>query len=282
MIKISAEKKRYWLKLEKDFLKSTQIKVIKNMPNGKEYVLFYLAIMLESIETIGHLKFSEFVPYNEEMLAAITDTNIDIVRNAVKLFEGLGLIQFLQDGTIFLPNVPEKTGKESESAERVRAFRERQTIKALHSNSDVTNCNDNKEKDKQRTENRENKDKYNITCQEILDNYNSICLQMPKASKLTETRKKTIKARLSEFSQEDIIKAFNCISRSPHHNGQNDRNWTADFDWIMTPRNLIKILEKADSGGYNLKNCNNSDSKKLTGLDYLRQKRLERQEGNGV
>lgn len=95
------------------------------------------------------------------------------------------------------------------------------------------------------------KNKSEIIYQEILDNYNSICLQMPKASKLTETRKKAIKSRLSEFSQEDIIKAFNCISHSTHHNGQNERGWTADFDWIMTPRNFIKILEKADSGGYN-------------------------------
>ena len=46
------EKKRYWLKLDKDFLKSSQIKVIKNMPNGKDYVIFYLALMLESVDEL--------------------------------------------------------------------------------------------------------------------------------------------------------------------------------------------------------------------------------------
>lgn len=119
------EKKRYWLKLDKDFLKSSQIKVIKNMPNGKDYVIFYLALMLESVETIGHLRFSNLVPYNEEMLASVTDTNVDIVRTAVKIFESLGLMEILDDGTIYMTQVAEMTGKESESIDRVRAYRER-------------------------------------------------------------------------------------------------------------------------------------------------------------
>lgn len=146
------EKKRYWLKLDKDFLKSSQIKVIKNMPNGKDYVIFYLALMLESVETIGHLRFSNLVPYNEEMLASVTDTNVDIVRTAVKIFESLGLMEILDDGTIYMTQVAEMTGKESESAERVRRYRLKQKQQlALQGNGNVTNSNDNKEKQEQRT-----------------------------------------------------------------------------------------------------------------------------------
>lgn len=150
------EKKRYWLKLDKDFLKSSQIKVIKNMPNGKDYVIFYLALMLESVETIGHLRFSNLVPYNEDMLASVTDTNVDIVRTAVKIFESLGLMEILDDGTIYMTQVAEMTGKESESAERVRRYRLKQKQQlALQCNGNVTNSNDNKEEDKQSTENKE-------------------------------------------------------------------------------------------------------------------------------
>lgn len=150
------EKKRYWLKLDKDFLKSSQIKVIKNMPNGKDYVIFYLALMLESVETIGHLRFSNLVPYNEEILASVTDTNVDIVRTAVKIFESLGLMEILDDGTIYMTQVAEMTGKESESAERVRRYRLKQKQQlALQCNGNVTNSNDNKEEDKQSTENKE-------------------------------------------------------------------------------------------------------------------------------
>jgi len=162
--KITAEKKRYWLKLDKNFLKSTHIKVIKNMPNGKDYIIFYLALMLESVETIGHLRFSELVPYNEQMLASITDTNVDIVRSAVKLFEELGLMEMLDDGTIYMTQVAQMTGKESDSASRVRQYRLRQKeMLVLQCNDDVTNCNDNKEKEKQEekqsTEYKEDKQK---------------------------------------------------------------------------------------------------------------------------
>lgn len=148
-----SEKKRYWLKLDKNFLKNPQIKVIKGMPNGKDYVLFYLALMLESIETVGHLRFSDLIPYNDEMLAVITDTNVDIVRTAIKIFQQFGLIQVLNDQTIYLQQVALMTGKECESAERVRIFRENKR-KELLCNEGVTKCNDNieEEVDKEKKE----------------------------------------------------------------------------------------------------------------------------------
>lgn len=148
------EKKKYWLKLDKDFLKSSQMRVLKNMPNGKDYIIFYLSLMLESIETVGHLRFTSLVPYNDEMLSAITDTNIDLVRSAVRLFCELGLMQIFDDGTIFMPDVPKMTGKECESAERVRNYREKlkkqKDTKLLQCNNDVTKCNDNKEKEEEK------------------------------------------------------------------------------------------------------------------------------------
>jgi predicted phage replisome organizer len=167
-----AEKKRYWLKLEKDFLDSKYIKIIKGTPNGTDYILFYLALMLASVDTVGHLRFTELVAYNEQMLASLTGTNIDIVRSAMKLFQELGMIRILEDGTIFMPEVPRLTGKESESAERVRLFREREKQEALQCNNDVTKCNDNKEKeeDKQRTENREQQEEQRTEEKEFFDN----------------------------------------------------------------------------------------------------------------
>ena len=120
------DKKKYWLKLDKDFMKSPQMKVIRNMPNGKDYIIFYLSLMLESVETVGHLRFTSLVPYNAEMLSSVTDTNVDVVRSAIKLFCELGMMQIFDDGTIFMTEVPKITGKESESAERVRKYREKQ------------------------------------------------------------------------------------------------------------------------------------------------------------
>ena len=202
------EKKRYWLKLEKDFLDSKYIKIIKGVPNGTDYILFYLALMLASVDTVGHLRFTELVAYNEQMLASLTGTNIDIVRSAMKLFQELGMIRILEDGTIFMPEVPRLTGKESESAERVRAFRERKRQELLNCNGDVTGCNDNKEKEeekeeeKQRTENKEQQEE-DLPYAEIISYLNE---KTSSRYRNTESTKKLIRARIKEgFTKDDFI-----------------------------------------------------------------------------
>ena len=116
----------YWLKLKRDFFKRSDIMIIENMPNGKEYILFYLKLLLESIDNEGSLRFSDTIPYNEEMLATITNTNIDIVRSAMKVFESTKMIEILDDETILkhLPflNIDEideiLNRKEKEEADR--------------------------------------------------------------------------------------------------------------------------------------------------------------------
>lgn len=136
-------KKFYWLKLKRDFFKRHDIRIIEEMPNGKDYVLFYLKLLLESIDHEGSLRFSDTIPYNEQMLSVITNTNVDIVRRALDIFTGLKLIEIFDDQTIYMGEVEKMIGSESWSAERVRRFRDKQ--KALLCNGDVTSCNEEKE-----------------------------------------------------------------------------------------------------------------------------------------
>lgn len=119
-------KKFYWLKLKRDFFKRHDIRIIEEMQNGKDYVLFYLKLLLESIDHEGSLRFSDTIPYNEQMLSVITNTNVDIVRAAMKLFLELNLIEIFDDQTIYMGEVEKMIGSESESAERMRRLRQRQ------------------------------------------------------------------------------------------------------------------------------------------------------------
>jgi predicted phage replisome organizer len=136
-------KKYYWLKLKRDFFKRHDIRVVEEMPNGKDYVLFYLKMLVESIDHDGELRFNESIPYNEQMLSVITNTNIDIVRSAMKLFIELNMIELFDDETIFMSEVQKLIGKEGESAERVRKHRARieETRHLLQCNTDETKCN---------------------------------------------------------------------------------------------------------------------------------------------
>ena len=56
--------KFYWLKLDKDFFKRHDIKIIESMPNGKDYILFYLKLLCESLDHDGSLRFNDQIPYN--------------------------------------------------------------------------------------------------------------------------------------------------------------------------------------------------------------------------
>jgi hypothetical protein len=87
-----------------------------------------------------------------------------------------------------------------------------------------------------------------IDYQGILDEYNSICTKMPKAEKLQDDRRKNIRIRIKDYGRDAISFVFGYAAKSPHHNGQNDMGWCADFDWLMGPKNFRKMLERARSG----------------------------------
>lgn len=119
------DKKYYWLRLKKDFFKRHDIRIIEDMPNGKDYVLFYLKLLCESVDHEGSLRFSEQIPYNEQMLSTITNTNVDIVRCAIKVFTELQLMEILDDKTIYMSEVNKMMGFETKWAEKKREYRER-------------------------------------------------------------------------------------------------------------------------------------------------------------
>lgn len=118
-----AEGKFYWLKLHRDFFKRHDIQVVESMPNGKDYILFYLKLLAESVDHEGRLRFSDTIPYNVNMLSAVTNTNVDVVKGALTTFEQLGMVAVLDDETIYMTEVQKMLGCETKWAEKKRAYR---------------------------------------------------------------------------------------------------------------------------------------------------------------
>ena len=94
------------------------------------------------------------------------------------------------------------------------------------------------------------KDRENIDYQQVADMYNDICISFPKCKSLSDARKKAIKARLKTYTIAEIQTAFEIAEQSDFLKGKNDRNWCANFDWILKDSNMAKILD----GNYNSKN----------------------------
>lgn len=119
---MASGEKFYWLKLKRDFFKRHDIRIIESMPNGKEYVLFYLKLLVESVDHDGSLRFNDQIPYSDEMLSAVTNTNIDIVRSALIVLGNYRLVARDSDGTIVV-----RKDKESARNRESKEYREWRT-----------------------------------------------------------------------------------------------------------------------------------------------------------
>ena len=98
-----------------------------------------------------------------------------------------------------------------------------------------------------RSESRQNIDGYTppkperTDYQGVLDAYHECCPSFPAVIKLTETRKRAIKARLKDYGLEEIKRAFSLAGQSDFLKGSS--GWQASFDWLMKPANMTKVLE---------------------------------------
>lgn len=82
-----------------------------------------------------------------------------------------------------------------------------------------------------------------IDYQQITELYNEICKSLPKVTKLSDSRKRAIKARLKSYSVEDLKKAFELAEGSDFISGRSGKWNGASFDWLMNETNLVKVLE---------------------------------------
>lgn len=93
--------------------------------------------------------------------------------------------------------------------------------------------------------------KNGINYQQIADMYNDTCVSFPKLTKLSDSRKKAIKARLNVYTVDDFKKIFEMAESSDFLKGKNERNWSATFDWLIKDSNMVKVLD----GNYQNKDC---------------------------
>jgi hypothetical protein len=88
-----------------------------------------------------------------------------------------------------------------------------------------------------------------LTVDDVVEAWNSLAGDrgLAKIVKLTENRRKQIKARIREYDAEDWSTAMAAIYHSKFLCGENDRGWKADFDFLLQPKSFVKLLE----GAYN-------------------------------
>ena len=211
---MSENKRYYWLKLKEDFFEDDTIQWLEEQENGKDYVIFYLKLALKSLDDDGRLVRyvgETLIPYDVKALAKMTNTQPDTVSVAMKTFIEIGLVSRLNSGEIYMNQINEMIGTETDVARRVRQHRARKAIEepkkyeTLQCNGEVTKSNTEIEKE---LELEKEKD---IPYVEIINYLNDASGKNYRST--TRKTKDLIKARWNEgFVVEDFKKVIDIKS----------------------------------------------------------------------
>lgn len=129
-------KRYYWLKLKNDFFEGDEINWLEEQENGAVYILFYLKLCLRSLRSDGVLmrRVGKMeIPYDTKKLAEITGTPLPAAETAMALLTSAGLVEVQENGALFMPQMEDMTGSETERAVIMRKYRTPKTEKENHS-----------------------------------------------------------------------------------------------------------------------------------------------------
>lgn len=155
---MNESKRYYWLKLDENFFEDDTIAWLEEQENGKDYVIFYLKLALKSLKDDGRLiryVGETLIPYDVRALAKLTNTSPDTVAVSMKTFLEIGLVSQLESGEIYLNQIEEMVGSETDVAKRVRKHRAKKALgggekkELLQGNANETKSNTEKEKERE-------------------------------------------------------------------------------------------------------------------------------------
>lgn len=137
-------KRLWWLKLPKDFFSTNNvIKKMRKLPGGDTYVVVTLKILLLALDHDFRIYYEGVEDTFVKDIALTLDETEESVAGALKVLIQQGWLVQEDEETLYSLKSEEMAGSESESAKRVRAFREKikdkeTTLLPLHCNENVT------------------------------------------------------------------------------------------------------------------------------------------------
>lgn len=255
-----------WIKITTDIFDDEKILLIESLPDSYAIITCWFKLLcLAGKQNNNGVFLMGRIAYTDKMLATIFRMKESTVTMALQTFEQFGMVEIV-DGVITIPNWEkhQNLGKmqqvREQTRQRVARHRDKQRLIAASNaqcnaecNADVTPTEEDieEDKDKNKIENKGNTyasgeaapPDTQISYQQIVDMYNSICKSFPSVRSLSESRKKAIRARLKTYTFEDFKTVFENAEASSFLKGRNDRNWSANFDWMISDKNMAKILE---------------------------------------
>ena len=245
-----------WIKIVTDIFDDEKILFIEQLPDADSMIViwFKLLILAGKINNGGVLLFNDKIPYTDEMLATIFRRPINTVRLAIKTFEQFEMVEIVNNA-ITIPNwskhqtLDQLESRKEYMRKYMQEYREKQKQLAEGKvNSKVNSkVNVNSLEVEEEVEEEVDKEVDTLcttgTFNTIIKKWNELNLQQLKAINAGTNRHTMLKARIKEYSLDEMLQAIESIKRSSFLKGQNKNNWMITFDWFIKPNNFIKVLE---------------------------------------
>lgn len=240
-----------WIKITTDIFDDEKILLIESLPDSYAIITVWFKLLcLAGKQNNSGVFMMGKIAYTDKMLATIFRMKESTVTMALNTFEQFEMVEII-DGVITIPN----WGKHQslDAYEKKKAYdrkyrmeqREKQRLLAEGSNDNRTDSRTTVVVPEEELEEEKDKDidKEKTDYKSLVDLYHSICKSFPAVRSLSEARKKAIKARLNTYSLEEFRTVFQNAEDSSFLKGSNDRNWSANFDWLIADKNFVKVLE---------------------------------------
>ena len=256
---------------------SDEVDYLMSRPNGANYIVLYQMLCLKTINSEGKLSCQMgeiLMPFDIEKIQRDCKWfSIDTIRVALNLYRSLGWIYEDQNGILVLDDYQNLVGSETDYAAQKKVQRQNQQrqisppsvdegVDIVHDTVHTENRDkilDIRDKDF-RDEEREIEGEDIAVPQaetapppsrlppcpfkKIMDLYHQICVSYPRIEDIDGERKKAVAARWRKYGDLAVFEqVFRIAQASSFMKGENGRNWSADFDWMMRPTNISKILE---------------------------------------
>ena len=265
-----------WIKVVTDIFDDEKMLMIEGIPSADSIIViwFKLLCLAGKSNNSGVFIFNDRIAYTDEMLATIFRRDVSMVRLALRTFEQFGMIEIV-DNVITIPNWSKHQTldayEKKKERDRLRIREKRAQQKAIISgvspdvspdkSPDVAPLEEDKEEEKEididssKEEKAEDKPPAPVPYEEIKGMYNEICVSFPRCVSLSDARKKAIRARFkSGYTLDHFKRLFVKAEASSFLKGKNNRNWSANFDWLVKDANMAKVLEgNYDDKGYGRK-----------------------------
>lgn len=241
-----------WIKLSTQMFEDEKIKLIEQMPEADTILIIWVKLLSQAgkANANGYIYLSENIPYTDEMLATIFNRPLNTVRMALETFKAFGMIEIDDEHFINISNWEKHQNvaglERIREQNRIRKQRQRKKAKLAEPKKDShvtvtqSHATEELELEEEIDKERDIKIKY---VRDLFDHY--VSKNIIRHQKLTEAMKRSISARLKDFSFEQLKQVIDNYA-SVYHSNDYWFTYKYSLSDLMREKDVMKFLDDSE------------------------------------